>query len=332
MTWQSIHLFLADSAKTDAFLQEVIGPTLAGLGVRRPMENWFFIRYWEGGPHLRLRVKDLPAHASEHLMTTLRARFVDYLHSERDLPSAYSADLVFDRLDVDAEARRWLPQGTIKEIAYQPELARYGGPHALASSERLFSRSSELALQVIAATAAGAARQAAGLLLTSVALAAATRDNHGLLAFLIQMKQKWQASLGDVRELDAQAERVALSWRRPFLDLICQLQAGGEAPQGHARNWWMQLQNAILDWRRLAASGLLICPRTGHTVTDEPGLACAIAALIDSHIHMMNNRLGLMPALEYWYASMLAHGSPSDEAGRADVFWAPEAALDIMSA
>jgi thiopeptide-type bacteriocin biosynthesis protein len=331
MTWQSIHLFLADPVNTDAFLQEVIGPTLAGLDVCGPMESWFFIRYWEGGPHLRLRVKRLPPAAYEHLMTSLRTRFGNYLRSEKDLPGAYPADMVFERPDVDAEARRWLPQGTIKEIAYQPELARYGGPHALDISERLFARSSDLALQVIGATAAGAARQVAGLALTCVALAAATRDSHGLLAFLLRMKQTWQPILGNVLELDAQAERVAAPLRRRYLDFIRHLQTGGEAPQGHAGTWWMALQDAMIDWRRLAASGLLICPRTGQLVTDQPGLECAIAALIDSHIHMMNNRLGLMPRIEYWYASMLAQDLPSAEAGRPEVL-ARGPALDIMGA
>jgi thiopeptide-type bacteriocin biosynthesis protein len=331
MTWQSIHLFLADPANTDSFLQEVIGPTLAGLGVRGPMESWFFIRYWEGGPHLRLRVKGLSPAAYEQLMTSLRTRFGNYLGSEKDLPGAYPDDLVFERPDVDAEARRWLPQGTIKEIAYQPERARYGGPHALDISERLFAHSSDLALQVIGATAAGAARQTTGLLLTCVALAAATRDRDGLLAFLRRMKQTWQPILGNVLGLDAHAGRVALPLRRRYLDLICHLQAGGEAPQGHAGNWWTPLQEAMNDWRRLAASGLLICPRTGEPVTDQPGLECAIAALIDSHIHMMNNRLGLTPPIEYWYASMLAQALSSAEAGRPEV-QARDPALDIMRA
>ncbi len=308
MTWRSLHLYLADPASTDAFLLEVIGPTLAAYCSSGQAGSWFYMRYWEGGPHIRLRVKDMPDDAFALLMTALRERFLHYHGDDRGLARAYPDEMVFERPGVDAEARRWLPQGTVSEIAYEPEMLRYGGPHAMASSERLFSLSTELALQVIGAAAAGTARQSSGLLLTSVALAAATRDHDGLLAFLYRMKQTWQKIAGDARHLEAQAERVALAQRRRYLDLIRLLQAGGAAPHGQAGTWWHMLQQAVREWRQLAARGALMCPVTQQWVT-EPGLERAIAALVDSHIHMMNNRLGLAPAVEYWYAHMLAHAA-----------------------
>lgn len=171
-----------------------------------------------------------------------------------------------------------------------------------------------LALQVIGAAPAGTARQSSGLLLTSVALAAATRAGDGLLAFLDRMKQTWQGIAGDARHLEAQAENIALAQRRRYLDLIAHLQAAGATPPGQAGLWWQALQAAVSGWRQLAARGVLMCPLTQQWVSDQPGLERAIAVLIDSHIHMMNNRLGLAPAVEYWYAHMLSHAAQTASA------------------
>ncbi|KJY24441.1 hypothetical protein VR46_42420, partial [Streptomyces sp. NRRL S-444] len=55
--WQSLHLTLhTDGADTDAFVTGALAPLMDG----RYGPNggaWFFIRYHEGGPHLRIRFR-----------------------------------------------------------------------------------------------------------------------------------------------------------------------------------------------------------------------------------------------------------------------------------
>lgn len=313
MGWHSIHLFLADPAQADEFLLQVIAPEMAALRAGGQLESWFYIRYWEQGPHLRLRLQHVREAIYAPLQVRLHAQLQRYVRAGAQWPHAYPDDMVFERPEVDAEARRWLPQGTVRAIAYQPELQRYGGVHALAVSERLFAFSSALALQVIEATPDADARRSRGLLLTSVALAAATPDRASLLAFLQQMQGTWQAILGEVGSLQAAAQLVSPIQRGHYLALIGHLQQGGAAPQGIAREWWAQLQQASAAWRALAGRGLLQCPLSGQVVIDVPGQARAIAALLDSHIHMMNNRLGLSPEIEFWYAHMLEHVACTEE-------------------
>jgi len=313
MGWRSIHLFLADPAATDAFLLEVIAPQMAALRARGHLASWFYLRYWEQGPHIRLRVRHMPAGPYAQLLERLRGQLGQYVKAGHAWPSAYPDDMVFERSNVEAESRRWLPQGAVREIAYEPELQRYGGEHALAISERLFAFSSALALQVIAATPTVDARRSRGLLLTSVALAGATRDRASLLAFLQQMQVTWQAILGQVGSLQAAAKLVSPIQRARYLALIAHLQDGGPAPDGIASEWWAQLQQAIGAWCALAGRGLLLCPLSGQAVLDAPGRTRAIAALLDSHIHMMNNRLGLSPEIEFWYAHLLEHAACTEE-------------------
>ncbi|MGW8390008.1 thiopeptide-type bacteriocin biosynthesis protein [Pseudoduganella sp. HUAS MS19] len=307
MGWRSIHLFLADPARADAFLLEVIAPCMDELCACGQAASWFYIRYWEQGPHLRLRVRDMPAAPYAQLLSRLRAQLAHYVAASQAWPLAYPDDMVFERPDVDAVARRWLPQGTVREIAYVPELQRYGGAQALAISERLFALSSALALRVVAASPDPNARRSRGLLLTSVALAAASGERASLLRFLRQMQATWQAILGEVGSLRAAAQLVSPIQRARYLALIEHLQAGRPAPPGIAGEWWAHIQQAIAGWRALARRGLLQCPLSGQAAIDAPGQARAIAALLDAHIHMMNNRLGLSPEIEYWYACMLEH-------------------------
>lgn len=309
MRWQSVHLFNADAARSDAFLLEVVGPAMDQARQRGQLESWFFVRYWECGPHLRLRVKGMPPAAYAGLLAHLRAHFPRYCGTGAGLPAAYPDAMVFERSNVDAAARRWLAQGTVLEADYEPEWQRYGGVHALAVSERLFARSSALAMQIIAAAPETNARRTRGLLLTCVALAAGTGSRAGLLVFLQNMQRGWQALLGDVRKLNEDARAVSLAQRERYLALIAHLQAAGDAPEGIARDWWHALQDATAQWRRLAADGLLLCPASGAAAADGPALERAIAGLADSHIHMMNNRLGLLPEVEYWYARMLEHAA-----------------------
>lgn len=289
MSWRSFHLFLADPDGSDALLRDMIGPDLCALVASGQARSWFFIRYWENGPHLRVRIAAPDAQACAALLARWRNALPRYLGSQHALPAAYPDDMVFERSDVDAAARRWLPQGTLREIPYEPELARYGGAAALPISEDLFAASSALALDLIAARPPGGARQSAGLLLTCVALAAATPDGASLLAFLQQMKRTWRAILGDVAALEREARQIPLAQRQRYLDLIAHLQNGGAAPAGATRQWWQQLRDATARWRALGGQ----CP-------------LSVAALLDSHIHMMNNRLGLSPAVEYWFAHLLA--------------------------
>ena len=56
--WSAWHLHLATTARGahDRVLTDVIGPTVRALP---PGTEWFFIRYWQSGPHLRLRIADL---------------------------------------------------------------------------------------------------------------------------------------------------------------------------------------------------------------------------------------------------------------------------------
>lgn len=107
------------------------------------LENLFFIRYWHGGPHLRLRLRQ-PAHAGQ-LLSSLQGYWrqhgqVVHLDPEQYY-SPYRKHFSGEQGDII------YPSGSIEAIEYQPETARYGGDQAIGLCEQFFCSDSRLVLQ-----------------------------------------------------------------------------------------------------------------------------------------------------------------------------------------
>ncbi|QDQ09255.1 lantibiotic dehydratase [Streptomyces spectabilis] len=104
------------------FLTEPGSPPHAGTG---GVDRWFFIRYADPDPHLRLRLHGDPA--------LLNGVVLPRLH---DLAGQLAADGLARGLRLDS---------------YAPETERYGGPELLTAAEEVFHADSELVLERLAA-------------------------------------------------------------------------------------------------------------------------------------------------------------------------------------
>src|SRR5689334_16190255 len=54
-SWMSAHLYY--QGPLDLLLRELVVPLVRDLGGRGLLAQHFFLRYWQGGPHLRLRLR-----------------------------------------------------------------------------------------------------------------------------------------------------------------------------------------------------------------------------------------------------------------------------------
>ncbi|MFE2245476.1 thiopeptide-type bacteriocin biosynthesis protein [Streptomyces lavendulae] len=92
-------------------MRESLPALITALREAGLLRRWFFIRYWQGGPHLRLRqaFADLPrdGHAPQ-----------DYLRAVGDLAAASTAS-----------------DPTVHPALYEPETAPYGTGPALEAAE-----------------------------------------------------------------------------------------------------------------------------------------------------------------------------------------------------
>ncbi|MFS8097657.1 thiopeptide-type bacteriocin biosynthesis protein [Lentzea alba] len=138
MTWTGLHCRVSwKRADVDMFIADTLAPAMAG-------REWYFLRYWETGPHLRIRVNGDPGELQSVVQDLIAQQ--DFA-TEPDQPD-------------------WLPHGDVREVEYVPETTRYGGPANLPIAEEVFCRSTEVAVAVLKAARTDSARLTAAIQLT----------------------------------------------------------------------------------------------------------------------------------------------------------------------
>ncbi|MFJ2061139.1 thiopeptide-type bacteriocin biosynthesis protein [Streptomyces sp. NPDC087908] len=284
--WTAWHLHLGTTARSahDRVVTDVIGPTIRALAPGTP---WFFIRYWQSGPHLRLRVGDLDEAARTRVAAALAARLAVAgapAPGEEPLdPAAYRSGA--ERLAAAGETgentsvKALLPPG-VHPAVYEPEFDRYGGRALMPAAESLFTLSSTLVLAALPKVRDE--RQRALLALRgTVAVAAALGDPaerayyyaHGLGAW-----RAWAAEAGHPAEL---------------LDTITRVEGTAALdPDAHG---------PFAGWHaRVAAHADEIRAQS----PTHPGM------VLFSHAHMLHNRLGLSLLEELRTYAVLARAFP----------------------
>jgi thiopeptide-type bacteriocin biosynthesis protein len=210
VTWRSLHCAVDWPPEVaDRFLTGTVGPAMAALRDRGAVDDWFFVRYTEGGPHLRIRFRG----------------------SGPDLAARVAGELAAGA-----------PAG-IHEARYEPEVERYGGPAAIGVAERVFCRSTEVVLARLAGGLAPAGRVAAALDLTLATAVALDLDRLATLRWLRRrsLSSRWHRDAGTPAPVTAlgaapQGPGVARRWRA-----VAAAAAVGHGPVG---SWAAQVRTA----------------------------------------------------------------------------------------
>jgi hypothetical protein len=151
--WVSVHAFYQDDA--DNLLRGVVGPLVADLAANGIAEEFFFLRYWDGGPHLRLRVRPLVSGDRATVERIVCGRFEEYLSrapSEDRLSAtdyARAAEALAHREGLASYMERPYPNNTALLVPYRREHDRYGHGAAMDAVERHFVESSRIALRAV---------------------------------------------------------------------------------------------------------------------------------------------------------------------------------------
>ena len=265
--WHADHVFLPPGRMSDLFLIRVIAPFLRDLDGAR---TWFFIRYGEGGPHLRVRVvtADETTGAIVH-------------HHWQGGVSAF--------LDDTAPGPEWngaagptFTPGTVRIVSYEAEIARYGGERAMPIGERLFCRSTTLALGIVDATLDDPNARIGQTMRLMMASASVLTDDPAAIGTLFRAyaegwrnylaRSGWIPGDAPVSVVDPEAIRRAL-------------QPDARPTYGTA-------------WRT--------CLREMLDELDEVGpLSASKSDIVMSQLHMLCNRLGVSPATEFHLATQI---------------------------
>jgi hypothetical protein len=286
--WESWHLHVDSLAPQalETVLLTVLAPALRELAgpdgtvVPRP---WFFIRYWQGGPHLRLRVADCTAVQRDRLVERLSAGLATVnaglAGSERISDASYLAAAVpISALGQHGEAEPVEPlrAGGAHRVGYEPEYGRYGGADQMALTEQLFHASSVVTLRACQQRATFAQHFADGLEAMAATLSGWPGDQ---LTLLRAVTDGWAPWVADQSATIARFAELAA----PNRAVLHQLAAG--APSRWSP-WTRRLAAATPVW------------------IERHGIARA-AQIVGSHLHMTQNRLGVGGAREGIIAASL---------------------------
>lgn len=310
----SYHLYYHESL--DLATTEFLGPTVAGLLRRGAVDRFFFIRYYLGGPHLRLRLRARPGREGEvrSAVESAAAELFTRRPSGRSLPEetiakANEAILAADPGEGDASI---YPDNSLRVLPYRPEVDRYGGPDLLEYSVSFFTVSSVAAVGYLARHAGRprARRMAEAFrLLLRQALGYAL-DRKELTRLLGYGVESWGRSFPTIEEkaeavFDRDAETLCELFRYEA-DLLCTDGKPGTAGE---------LDGSLALGEAAAALAGLVGGRSR-------GLRQGIGG---SHLHMTANRLGLRNAEEVYLSRLLLNATGA-LAGSLDGLWSGRSA------
>lgn len=121
--WLFVKLF-AGTAVADTLLRDVVRPIVEGARAAGVVDRWFFIRYADPDPHLRIRLHGDPDRLTSQVLPAFRRA-----------------------IESELEGRVWrMETGT-----YVREIERYGGPDAVDAAEEIFQADSDAVVAILGA-------------------------------------------------------------------------------------------------------------------------------------------------------------------------------------
>ena len=311
-TWLAAYLYYAEP--WEDFLTKAVKPFVEAVFARKQAEQFFFIRYWERGPHIRLRFKGDPQQLQQAVQPELAAYFSHYFEEHP------STRVEPESMEALPESHRWFPNNSIQYIAYEPEVERYGGPAGIGIAERQFEASSRAILSILAESedwnydrALGAAIQLH--LGFSYALGMSLQEAIYFYTFYSEVwlpaGERWMTLAYRSDGFLEDTERPQKTMRQAFEETFVEQRAalipyhkilweafhqGVSFEQDWLNDWIVQMKRVAAALKQAQQQGHLSIPAE---FTINPQLAVPEASqrlwsILGSYVHMINNRLGVL--------------------------------------
>lgn len=144
--WASYHIFCFNPKNMDEVIR-MIHNYCSKEKNEGKLLKWFYIRYWDGGPHVRLRILKQEQETPNILLKKIQ-RYIGENPSEIELTSDQYYSNMENFKENGDEMSEWFEDGMIISKKYVPEVERYGGSELMEVTEELFMLSSELAYAI----------------------------------------------------------------------------------------------------------------------------------------------------------------------------------------
>jgi thiopeptide-type bacteriocin biosynthesis protein len=270
--------------------------------------SWFAMRYWEGGPHVRVRLQDLDASMDDVVCEGLR-RIALAAPGLADLDQAnFYRGLAMPEAFT---ALGWHETGTVLRLPYVPETMRYGGLQYMARGEEMFEVSSRVAIRGVRSVIGGTSRISLGISLIG-AYTAGLLDagiDREMVATSLRRYAAGFAELSGAPKVDVQAARgrAERTHERAPTAVAGAIEASRSSDGSPSLNtmWAHSVQGYAQD----------LLPDS----VDEANAASYAGAwsAIGSQWHMMANRLGISVDDEVylaWLTSLAVLQTPTADA------------------
>jgi thiopeptide-type bacteriocin biosynthesis protein len=312
--WLSVYLFFNGwiyAPECDRVVVDVVEPFVRRCQAQGWIDQHFFIRYSEFGPHVRLRLLGAPevlgGEVWPALVQHLRAANPEVVVDERPESPAVPQRADDEPVRVTHVAR----------VEYEPETDRYGGPHALLVSERVFEVSSDAAFALTARmTTERSSRLGKGLLSMVILVHVFCGDRERGAALAQMYSTNYLRSL--VREdggRDAWLDAFDQGFSQQSENLMEYVDAVWEAmDDGDSLS---DTLDAYADGMRRHADELRALLQQGRVQVGGENAAewtRVSNGIAPSYIHMMNNRLGITLQEESYLGYLItrALGRPAE--------------------
>jgi thiopeptide-type bacteriocin biosynthesis protein len=298
--WLSVHLHTEANRNVygpdgDFMLLNYLVPVVEKCRAAGMIHRFFFIRYGENGPHLRLRISAdadalrgfvKPAILQQMVQPPVRAVGSEY---------GTQAPPILKRLD-------WIP--------YEPEFQRYGGHEAQAVAEEVFHVSSIAAIALVSATDGNRSRLLGqGLLAQLILTKSFLQDRRRMFTFARSFQHSFVDTLARTTGTARQEWDGLLtdSSRRQNERLTRFVQeALGRIDQKVSLTPILDRFRDSIETCVRALSELHARRRITLGGSETRSWNECVHWLLPSYIHMMNNRLGL-PTLDEAHMSRLLY-------------------------
>jgi Lantibiotic biosynthesis dehydratase C-term len=341
--WISAHVFY--HGDQTELLVNVIVPMMREAAGEGLVAGWFFLRYWEGGPHVRLRVLparapaaagavvaadrrlDVQARIRDHLGHHLGARPSADVLSQAEYTRMAPLFAATERLTDYAE--QLYPNNSVVFLPYRRERDRYGDGASVEAVERHFTVSSQIAAGLLASPRWTAQRETIGfslILLTWLCgqpdlgrlagysggtyrvLSSAFSGVAGDLAAEADLQDRYHRQRDQLRGLGNGLRRLAGRLRK------------GDAGPTALTEWGRTILTLGEELATEVALGRFAPPPVGgdrQTTGAGDDVPARVLPVLDICAHLVCNRLGIEPPEEFYLRYLAARvvGALTGEAG-----------------
>jgi|SRR5579863_1520390 len=330
--WMSIHIFYYGSP--DALIVNCIAPLIEELRKRDLLHRYFFIKYWMEGPHVRLRLLPAGQDCEAEIQSITEQAITSYLKQRPALyqPDAKALSPFYKSLFIAEYGQaKWLekygedgmisirPNNSFAYIPYEPEYFRYGGIDGIELAEWHFDQSSDIIIELLREVNV---RVPTILLGISIQLSLPlfygffADDQQVMDAFdnYIGFWQNNYSSSGNFEAYNKKYQRMApylqqriLEIKRQMVTHTATLTPIEAAWKAHIHELHTRVDSFIADRSARLMDGWI--DETGESAIDAPlrnqDTKNVYHILLNSYIHMTNNRLGVTIPHEVYLAFLL---------------------------